>query len=336
MKRIFLFLVLSAAFLVGAAQDRHRFRLLEYNVENCFDTIHNPGKDDVAFLPDGEYRWNSGRYWRKLSDLSRVILDLGGLQPVDIVALCEVEGDSVLHDLTRRTRLAALDYEYVVTDSPDLRGINVALLYQPLTFRLVSHSSFSVPYNPEKERPTRDVLLCSGVLLTGDTLDVIAVHFPSRRGGERASRPYRMRAAKVVRHITDSLCTVRSHPYIAVMGDCNDTPSDPSLRHIAQGGFVNLSASAKAINDFAEPVRAWRSITGTYCFQQDWSRIDNILLSQPAVDHFFIPLPAQIFAPDYLLETDKDGFYIPFRTYRGPAYHGGISDHLPLYLDILY
>lgn len=336
MKRVFLFLVLCVAFFVGEAQDRRRFCLLEYNVENCFDTIHTEGKDDSQFLPDGEYRWNSSRYWHKLSDLSRVIFDVGGLQPIDVIALCEVESDSVLHDLTRRTRLAALGYEYVITHSPDVRGVNVALLYQPLTFRLVSHSSCSVPYNTEKERPTRDILLCTGVLPTGDTLDVVAVHFPSRRGGERASRPYRMRAAKVVRHITDSLKSVRLHPYIAVMGDCNDTPSDASLRHIAKGGFVNLSASAVAINGFAGPLRAWRSITGTYYFQQEWSRIDNILLSKPAVDHFFIPLPAQIFAPDYLLENDKDGFPVPFRTYRGPGYHGGVSDHLPLYLDIFY
>lgn len=336
MKRVFLFLVLSVAFIVGEAQDRHRFRLVEYNVENCFDTLDTAGKGDTQFLPDGEYHWNSAHYWHKLSNLSRVILDLGGLQPVDVVALCEVESDSVLHDLTRRTRLAALGYEYVITHSPDLRGVNVALLYQPLTFRLVSHNCFRVPYNPLSERPTRDVLLCTGVLPTGDTLDVVAVHFPSRRGGERASRPYRMRAAEVVRHITDSLKSVRSHPYIAVMGDCNDTPSDASLRHIAKGGFVNLSASAVAVNGFAEPLGAWRSITGTYYFQQEWSRIDNILLSKPTIEHFGIFQSAQIFAPDYLLEADKDGFYIPYRTYRGPSYHGGVSDHLPLYLDIFY
>lgn len=334
MKRIFLFLVLCAAFLAGKAQDRHRFRLVEYNVENCFDTINTVGKDDAQFLPDGEYRWNSACYWRKLSDLSRVILDLGGLQPVDVVALCEVESDSVLHDLTRRTRLASLGYEYVITHGPDLRGVNVALLYQPLTFRLVSHRSFSVPYDPERERPTRDVLLCSGVLPMGDTLDVVAVHFPSRRGGARASSPYRERAAQVVRHVTDSLQSVRSHPIIAVMGDCNDTPSDPSLLHIAKGGFVNLSASAVAMNGNG-PLHGRNHIAGTYCYQQEWSRIDNILLSAPAVDRFSVQ-SAFIYAPDYLLEPDKDGFPIPFRTYRGAFYHGGVSDHLPLCLDILY
>lgn len=334
MKRLFLIFALVAACLLGNAQRSRLFRLLEYNVENCFDTIDTPGKDDLQFLLDGEYRWSSPRYWRKLSDLSRVILDLGGLQPVDVIALCEVESDSVLRDLTRCTRLAALDYEYAMTHSPDLRGVNVALLYQPLTFRLVSQSSFSVPYDAQKERPTRDVLHCAGVLITGDTLDVLAVHFPSRRGGARASSPYRIRAAEVVRHVTDSLMALRSRPAIVVMGDCNDTPTDPSLSLIAKGGLLNLSAAAPAVAD-GPPARHLRHIKGTYHFQHEWSRIDNVLLSAQAAERFEVS-SAMIFAPDYLLEFDKDGFPIPFRTYRGPTYHGGVSDHLPLFLDLHY
>lgn len=334
MKRTFLFFLIFSFVLTVEAQREMRFRIMEYNCENLFDTIHDYGKDDLAFTPDGEYTWNTPRYRRKQSDLSRVILEAGGLQPVDLIGICEVENDSVLTDLVRHTRLAALDYEYVMTESRDVRGIDVALIYQPYSFRLISHNSFRVAYDAEKERPTRDVLLCSGVIPVGDTLDVMVVHFPSRRGGVKATEGYRRRVADVVCRVADSLKVVRQQPSIVVMGDCNDEPDDTSLRLIREAGFDNLSASAKAVGNGVTDKRL-RSIKGTYYYQKSWSRIDNILVSHDAVRRYKAG-EAMIFAPDYLLEVNADGFLMPFRVYRGPAYHGGVSDHLPLLLDLWY
>lgn len=334
MKRTFLLFLLLCCLSVAEAQHDLRFRVMEYNCENLFDTIHDYGKEDVAFTPDGEYAWGTHRYWKKQGDLSRVILEAGGLQPVDLVGLCEVENDSVITHLIRRTRLAALDYEYVMTDSRDVRGIDVALLYQPYTFRLVEKNIFRVSHNPEKERPTRDILLCSGVVPTGDTLDVMVVHFPSRRGGASLTEDYRCRAAKVVCHVADSLQQVRHNPAILVMGDCNDEPRDRSLRTIESAGFRNLSAEAKAEGN-SENKKKLRTIQGTYYYKKEWSRIDNILLSRDAVKRSGAS-GAFIFAPDYLLEPDSDGFPMPFRIYRGSGYHGGVSDHLPLVLDLWY
>lgn len=331
MNRLLASLLFFLALLPAAGQDLRRFRVMEYNCENLFDSCHDAGKDDLQFLPEGEFCWTSGRYRKKLSDLARVILDAGGLQPVDLVGLCEVENDSVMRDLTRRSRLASLGYEYVLTEGPDPRGIDVALLYQPLTFRLLTSATHFVPYNAASERPTRPVLHCSGVIPTGDTLDVVVVHFPSRRGGVGLTKPYRLRAADVVRSVTDSLGRVRRRPAIVVMGDCNDEPSDASVKRMADGGFCNLSARAAALGDAASS----RFIRGTYFFQHKWSRIDNVLLSCEAVRRFRAD-DCVIFAPDYLLETDSDGFFIPFRLYRGPQYHGGVSDHLPLLLDLWY
>lgn len=336
MKHYFLLLCLLCASVAAVAQnDRLRFRAVEWNCENLFDTVHDYGKDDVAFLPDGENLWTSLRYWRKQKALAQVLLDAGGLRPVDIVALCEVENDSVLRDLTRRTRLAALGYEYVVTESADLRGVDVALLYQPTTFRLLSSESYAVPYDTVKDRPTRDVLHCTGVLPRGDTLDVVVVHFPSRRGGVKVSSPYRERAAKVVRHLTDSLMAQRQRPAVLVMGDCNDEPRDKSLRHMAKGGLTILSAHAAVRPKDMEEYPKLRHVKGTYYFQKMWSRIDNVLLSEDAVRRYHVG-EAQIFAPSYLLEEDSEGFPMPFRTYRGPGYHGGVSDHLPLIVDLWY
>lgn len=325
MKRVMLSLLLCLSVLAGTGQEARRFRFLSWNVENLFDTLHDEGHDDLAFLPDGEYGWDSSRYWRKQGNLARIILDACGLQPVDIVGLYEVENDSVIRDLTRRTRMASLGYEYVVTESEDLRGVDVALLYQPATFRLLSATPHRVPHDAESERPTRDILHCSGVLPLGDTLDVVLVHFPSRRGGVKASEPYRLRAATVVRHIIDSLNVVRQQPSVVVMGDCNDEPRDKSVRLMAGDNLQIMTSDPDHPKD----------IFGTYYYQHAWSQIDNMLVSRHAIERYAIGR-CQIFAPEHLIEYDAEGFPLPRRTYRGPSYHGGISDHLPLLLDLWY
>ena len=153
-----------------------RFRVVSWNVENLFDIHHDSLKNDREFLPDALRHWNYTRYKKKLTDMARVITAVGEWEPPALVGLCEVENDTVLRDLTRRSPLKELNYRYVMTDSPDLRGIDVALLYQRDLFKLLSFRSVSIP--PLKQfRPTRDLLHVSGLLLTGDTLDVFVCHF---------------------------------------------------------------------------------------------------------------------------------------------------------------
>ena len=200
-----LLLLLLAFAAIGRAQEESRFRVATYNVENLFDTIPSPHHDDSEFLPDAAKAWHGGRYWKKLGMLSRAIAAIGDVRPAALVALCEVEGDTVLTHLTRRTSLARLGYEYTVTHSADERGLNVALLYQPELFRPISCAALRVPHRAGKERPTRDVLHVAGQCHTGDTLDVFVCHFPSRRGGARLTDPYRCRAAETVRRAADSL-----------------------------------------------------------------------------------------------------------------------------------
>ena len=320
-----LLLCVATTAFAAAEGGMRRWRAMEWNCENLYDTLHDSRCDDSEFLPESERAWNAGRYWKKQSDLARTILEAGGLQPVDAVALCEVENDSVVYDLTHRTRLAALGYDYVVTESDDQRGIDVALIYQPATFRLIAHSSHRVPYDATKDRPTRDVLLCTGVIPTGDTLDIAVVHFPSRRGGQLASEHYRQRAASVVAGLADSLRRVRPGGTLIVMGDCNDEPRDASLRRMAAEGLDILT----------QHPRHAAGIDGTYYYRGEWSQIDNILVSHDGVSRYGIEA-ASIFTPYYILEENASGFPVPWRTYRGSAYHGGVSDHLPLLLDLWY
>ena len=151
-----------------------------YNVENLFDCRHDSLKEDREFLPDGEKKWTPARYWRKLDALSKVVAAVGEERLPDLVGLCEVENDSVLFDLTRRSSLRALGYRYVATHSPDVRGIDVALLYQPGSFRLLESHEIPVPSAEAGFRPTRNVLYVKGEVLSGDTLHVLVCHLPSR------------------------------------------------------------------------------------------------------------------------------------------------------------
>ena len=157
--------------------------------ENLFDTVDDPLKDDDEFLPEGTMKWKPWRYWEKLRNITRVITAVGGMYSPALVGLCEVENDSVLFDLTRRSPLRAQGYEYVITSSPDERGVDVALLYQRHQFRLLEKNEHEVLFSDKRLRPTRNILHVAGKTVTGDTLDLFVCHWPSRRGGQRESEP---------------------------------------------------------------------------------------------------------------------------------------------------
>ena len=161
-------------------KDTLSFRIVSYNVENLFDCRHDTLKNDYEFLPDGIRHWNYSKYKKKLDAIARVITAVGGWTPPALVALCEVENDSVLRDLTQRSALREAGYRYVMTNSPDQRGIDVALLYQRDMFKLLACQSIPIPNasGKKKFRPTRDILHVSGLLLNKDTLDIFVTHLP--------------------------------------------------------------------------------------------------------------------------------------------------------------
>lgn len=337
-----LLLLLLAA--IGRAQEESRFRVATYNVENLFDTIPSPRHGDSEFLPAAERAWHSGRYWKKLGMLARAIAAIGDVRPAALVALCEVEGDTVLTHLTRRTALARLGYEYAVTHSADERGMNVALLYQPELFRPLSVASLRVPYRADKERPTRDVLHVAGRCLTGDTLDVFVCHYPSRRGGTRLTDPYRRRAAETVRRAADSLLAVRGRHNIIIMGDFNAYYPERCIAetlgaipaqevHAAGGAFLRENLYL-----LTHGLKADGGIGGTYKYKGEWQTLDQIIVSgtllSAAPGHLYTkPAACRLCAFPFLLKNDRSGTPAPYRTYLGTFYQGGYSDHLPIALD---
>ena len=161
--------------LTLCAQERIRF--VSYNVENLFDCVDDTLTNDDEFLPQATRHWTPYRYWDKLQAISRTITTIGDDRAPDFVALCEVENDSVMHDLTRRSALRTVKYNYLMTSSKDPRGIDVALMYKPTTFRPFAHKALSLSQTSSPQgQHTRDVLLVSGQLHMGDTLDIFVCH----------------------------------------------------------------------------------------------------------------------------------------------------------------
>lgn len=302
------------------------FTLVELNCENLFDTEHDSLKQDMEFTPRSDHHWTRTRYWRKLNHISKEIIAMGedsvnGWQLPDLVALCEVENDSVMYDLTRRSLLRGAGYQYVMTESPDVRGIDVALLYNPFTFHLLHHYSLRV--TPVKGmRPTRDILYACGMTLNNDTLHVFTLHAPSRSGGERPTRPHRMAMARRLAMAIDSIRTLHEKAQIIIAGDFNDYDDGPTLEYLSSVGLINVSAKAKGSH----------GAKGTYRYRGEWRSLDHILCSPRLagkVTECFIGDP-----PFLLEEEPKYGGYRPRRTYQGPKYQPGYSDHLPLVVRI--
>ena len=307
-----LFLCLFPLFVFGQS-----LTIVELNCENLFDYSDDEGKDDAEYLPEATRHWTKKRYWRKLNNIAQELLSTSDEGIPDLIALCEVENDSALHDLTRRSLLRNAGYEYLVTSSPDLRGIDVALLYSPFSFAPIR--SYSIRVNPiDGMRPTRDILYAEGQVASGDTLHVFVVHFPSRYGGERYSRPFRKAVADRLCQSLDSIQNLSPDARIFIAGDFNDGADSPVLQQICQHGIRNLTKDARGAN----------GVQGTYRYRGEWESIDHILASPYIYNKV---KTARIHSPKFLLEEEKlYGGYRPRRTYNGMRYQPGYSDHLPL------
>ena len=288
--------------------------LVELNCENLFDCYHDSLKQDTEWLPASVRKWTPDRYWRKVNNIGQEILSCQEDGLPDLVALVEVENDSVLRDLTRRSLLRNAGYQYLMTQSPDVRGIDVALLYQPFSFRPICYDELDVQ-PMEGMRPTRDILYVQGETMNGDTLHVFVVHAPSRYGGEKATRPNRR---VVMKRIVGAIHLLPPDAKVIVAGDFNDYADSPSLLFLEGHGLHNVT----------KDVVGTHGAKGTYRYKGRWQSIDHVLVSTVLCDSV-----AQTFVHDtpFLLEEDKKyGGFKPFRTYNGYRYQRGFSDHLPL------
>ena len=335
--RLQLLLLLSILlFRAGAQEKTYQVRTIAfYNLENLFDTHNDTLIRDDERTPEGADRWSDTRLKRKLKNLSSVLSEIGGeirANPPDIIGVCEVENRKVLEDLVGEPALIPYDYGIIHRDSPDHRGIDVALLYRkgrffPLevkSFRLILHDAEGI------RKYTRDQLVVSG-LLDQEEIYLLVNHWPSRAGAALQSRLYRKEAALRQRFLVDSILYRNPGAKIISMGDFNDNPTDPSMRILCKG------RSPKG--DLYNPMeKLFRKGTGSLAYRDRWNLFDQILFSKslinPSAGNYGL-WRTRVFQPSYL--KTREGRYrgYPFRTYAGGRYQGGFSDHFPVYAFLI-
>ena len=226
------------------------FRVMCYNVENLFDTADDPCKEDNEFLPDGNRYWTRGRYYHKLRQIAKTISAAGEWDTPALVGLCEVENDSVLHELTRRSPLRAQEYRYLITQGSDPRGINVALLYQRDRFGYIGHEAIPIRFTRERHKQSRDILHVWGKIQTGDTLDVFVCHFPSRYGGEKESEQDRLDAARTPRGSLKAVTNTKAHGANSTKSSSVKRSSHPALPCVSSqkaSGYLPRTSYSRTI-----------------------------------------------------------------------------------------
>ncbi|WP_245583389.1 endonuclease/exonuclease/phosphatase family protein [Salinimicrobium terrae] len=335
----------SSIFFTAFAQEVKDFSVVSiafYNVENLFDTQDDPQIFDEDFTPTGKNRWTEELYYKKQENLSFAINSIGNDQikaPPAILGLSEIENLQVLEDLVNMPLLAPYDYQIIHFDSPDERGIDVALLYRPDIFvaeNSVNHSLLIYDRKSTSKRDyTRDQLVVTGSL-DGEEIHVVVNHWPSRSGGEKASNYKRENAAKLNKNIIDSLH--RKDPYARIinMGDFNDDPHDNSLKKI-------LGAKARKEQvEFGGLYNPFAAIalrgTGTSAYRDQWNFFDQIILSQSLIEKDpskFTFFRAYVFNPPFLVTAKGPYKNYPFRSFGSSGFTGGFSDHFPVYILLI-
>lgn len=332
---LLLFLIVFQLAPAGA-QPQPVASVMFYNVENLFDAEDDPETLDNEFLPEGDRRWTNSRLYQKLVNISKVILNTGSWEPPALIGLCEVENRQVLEKLLMVTPLKTFGYKIIHKESPDERGIDVALLYRENFFEPIEYRCFLPVPGENTVARTREILYVSGILAGMDTVHLFVNHWPSRYGGLMETRSMRNRAAARLKAEIEQLQLQFHAPAIIAMGDFNDQPSDQSLGKILQGESP-FSAGSPALVNLSLP---WEnSGKGTLKMQSQWQVFDQMIVSTGLLDStrnlFCLPGDARILDLPFLLEKDER-FYgeKPFRSYVGFRYHGGFSDHLPVILTL--
>ncbi|GAA3632857.1 endonuclease [Flavivirga jejuensis] len=339
---IFIFLFISIMISNVYAQKR-KFKIHTiafYNLENLFDTINDPNKFD-EFSPMMDLKTNRTKaYKKKVQNMARVIADIGYKTTHNkpaIIGVSEIENREVLEDLVNDSLLRNANYGIVHFDSPDIRGIDVGLLYQKKLFAPIYTSKHELKiYDDNRKRIyTRDQVLVSGNL-EGEMIHIIINHWPSRRGGEARSRPKRVAAAKLNKYLIDSLQVINPYAKIFTMGDLNDDPTNASIKTVLEAKKDKKKVRLKGIYNPFESF--YKNGLGTTAYRDTWSLFDQIMITKPLLEKDYDSFrfyKAGIFNKNYLFH--KDGRYkgYPFRSFSNGLFTDGFSDHFPVYVYVI-
>ena len=311
--------------LPSSVEKKGEFSVAFYNVENLFDTIDDPHRNDNEFLPHSAKEWTAEKYQHKLLNISRAILAINDWNGPDVLGLCEVENRSVLQDLINNTALKGKGLGIIHRNSPDPRGIDVALLYNKNKADLISYEYIPILKNGSVVR-TREMLLVS-LLYKKDTLHFFVNHWSSRRGGQKQSEHKRIQAAIQLKAKVDSLLLMNEAAKIMIMGDFNDDPEDESIQTLIEDQLVNVTQ------------RPTGDVGGTLKYRGKWNIFDQMIVSkgvlQDCEKRCLVEGSFHVWAPEWMLTPDERySGKEPLRTYKGKNYLAGYSDHFPVIIKI--
>lgn len=325
-------------FLSSALYSQTRMRIGFYNLENFFDVFHDSLRAYNEFTPEGPQHWDYDRFLTKRNHIFKVLVAMGQGDAPDLMGFCEVENEIVLRELIYKTPLKIFDFQYIYYPTPDVRGIGTAVIYRKQHLTLLASRPVPVRDASDTIFRTRDIL--HAVFLSGDdTLHVFVNHWPSRFSGTLATNGKRMLAASVLKHQTDSLLRRNQGSKLIIMGDFNDCAEDDSMLIGLSALVSDTVRSANCIVNLFNK-RARLGFEGSLKHEHRWQIFDQILVSgNMLIDTsglHYEDQSARIFAPSFLLESDKRySGQKTYRTYLGPRYIGGFSDHLPVYIDVI-
>jgi len=332
-KHLTLFIFLSYSIFLFSQDKKFTVAAIGfYNQENLFDTIHSPGVNDYEFTPEGIKKWNGTKYWKKIENMSYAISKLAREYCPEgpaVLGVSEIENRSVLEDLVHSKNLKSIGYKIVHYDSPEARGVDVALLYNPKLFTLTSSRAIKFTMPNDTAFKSRDQLLVNGLLL-GEPVHFIVCHWPSRRNGEKASRYLRQAAAELSKSIIDSLLKKEPQAKVILMGDLNDDPFNIPIKETLR---ARKDPEDVKPGDMFNPM--WRILDkgiGSLGYRGEWNLFDQLILT-PAylgTDRSTLKFwKAEVFNRDFLIQQEGPYKGYPWRSFSGDTFIEGYSDHFP-------
>lgn len=321
------------------------FTIVYYNVENLFDTIDAPDKWDEEFTPGSDKKWDSKKYFKKLSNLADVFDSIGTKGLPAIIGLEEVENRAVLEDLVKQKKLASANYEIIHYESPDFRGIDNALLYNPSIFKVLHQEAIPVnmpdeiAYRKGKKLTSRDILYVKGLINNKDTLHVFVNHWTSMYYGEEETMPHRDYCALVLRQRINSIFVKNRDANIIAGGDFNEDNYGHAVNNVLKADTVLKQFEAGKLYTLTHYLNTVKG-KATYSYKGEWGILDHIIVSGSLLqtnNSLFTHKDAiNVFDSDLVLNYYNNKYgkgNRPNRTYAGKRYFGGYSDHLATYIE---
>ncbi len=336
MQKYFISIFLIVTISSGWSQSSDTLLVAFWNLQNLFDTIDDPIKDDEEFLSSSELEWNEERLEKKMFNMSRVIRLMNNGNGPDILGVCEVEHQSVLDSMVQKY-LSDLNYKTAYIESPDNRGIDNGLVYKADKFKLLNIQADTIHLS--SGYPTRLIFGVNLLTMNNEKITVFVNHWPSRRGGQDESEQHRIMAALTLRNAVDRIFNTDPDSKIFIIGDFNDEPHNISLSESLRAqriicDSINTKPDTGFKNElFNLSFEAHEKGDGSYKYQDNWNMLDQIIVSGSLIienNFYYLCKSFEVYKPELIVTRSGKYKGAPYPTYGGKNYLAGFSDHFPV------